>query len=73
MVKYFEFIYAGFGYFQKIKSSDNVGLDKITRSFYGAVNMRFGGKVADSINIILQKYLFQFSGITNIHLLENIP
>src|SRR5271157_1800127 len=73
MVKEFEFIFAGCGYFQKIKSSDNIGLDKITWSFYGAVNMRFSGKVADGINIILRKYLFQFSGVTNIHLLENIP
>jgi len=55
MMEKFEFISSGFCCFQQIECSDYICMDEIPRRFYGAVNMRFGGKVTDGINIISRK------------------
>ncbi len=42
---------------EKVKSPDNIGLDKLTGAVDGAVDVAFGGEVHDRVRLILFEYL----------------
>ena len=58
--------------FQQHIGADDIGLDKVSRTGDGAVNMALGGQMHHRIRLVLGKHPIQLGTVADIHLLKRI-
>ena len=58
--------------FKQAEGTLNIGFYECARAYDGAVDMRFGGKIADRIHLIIVKYFLQGVRVTYIALDEKV-
>ncbi|MNZ16353.1 hypothetical protein D3C78_333260 [compost metagenome] len=58
--------------FQQHIGADDIGLDKVSRTSDGAVNMALGGQVHHRIRLVQGKHPIQFGTVADIHRLKRI-